>query len=519
MIDVAVVGAGPAGTTVATLLKQRHPERRIALFDRARFPRHAVGSSLLPGSRAVLDQLGVLPAIDAAGFVRKGGITYRWRADRPVFADEFPHDTHAWQVRREEYDAILLQRAREVGVDVHEGVRVSRVQGGLVVDGERSEVDVIVDATGRTRWLSRQLGVDPQSYPLGDVAFYRFYDNISWDEALLGTPARSRIFFAACESGWVWFVPLSSTRASVGLVTRKAFVRERSPQELYERELGVLGDLLRDARVADVPCAPSKPLHAVEDWSYRLPHACGQREGQYCDSRQHWYAVGDAAAFVDPVLSSGVMLAHRTGLACANAIGAVWSGAPVADIHEAYSSFVRDQADGFARMATWWYAHRDHAETDAWFAEAEPSGTREGFLRFVAGHLADVRFADVGVGYGAEGIDQSFRGVLGEGASEIRSDLPDRSRRFRKTFVSHAHDTEWLTASTMTTWQRLPVVRFGEHTWRPVFGSHEGFRAAVDQVVERADGTRDVDALVAGPHRQLANLVVADLARLGLLVG
>ena len=71
MIDVAVVGGGPAGTTVATLLKLRHPHKRIVLFDRERFPRHRVGSSLLPGSRAVLEQLGVLDAIEAAGFVSR----------------------------------------------------------------------------------------------------------------------------------------------------------------------------------------------------------------------------------------------------------------------------------------------------------------------------------------------------------------------------------------------------------------------------------------------------------------
>src|SRR5579862_9751228 len=134
-VDAVIAGGGPAGTTTAILLKQYNPSARIALFEKEKFPRHHVGESTLPDANAVLQKLGVIDTLNRAGFPIKCGLTYKWRHDRPIFSDVFSAGVHAnlqerlyptglpdhaWQVDRGRYDAILLNRAREVGVEVTE---------------------------------------------------------------------------------------------------------------------------------------------------------------------------------------------------------------------------------------------------------------------------------------------------------------------------------------------------------------------------------------------------------------
>ena len=137
--DAIVIGGGPAGCTTAILLRKYNPSARIVLFEREKFPRHHVGESTLPDANAVLHKLGVIDALNRQGFPLKCGLTYKWRDDRPIFTDLFATGIHpelqnrlyprgipdhSWQVDRGRYDAILLERAREVGVEVHEETTV-----------------------------------------------------------------------------------------------------------------------------------------------------------------------------------------------------------------------------------------------------------------------------------------------------------------------------------------------------------------------------------------------------------
>jgi flavin-dependent dehydrogenase len=137
--DAIVVGGGPAGCTAAILLKRYNPSARIVLLEKERFPRHHIGESTLPDANAVLQKLGVIERLNSAGFPIKCGLTYKWRHDRPIFVDVFSRGVHpdlqdrlyprgipehSWQVERGRYDAILLDRAREIGVEVHEETRV-----------------------------------------------------------------------------------------------------------------------------------------------------------------------------------------------------------------------------------------------------------------------------------------------------------------------------------------------------------------------------------------------------------
>src|SRR6185369_5018362 len=137
--DAVIVGGGPAGCTTAILLKRYNPSAHIVVLEKDSFPRHHVGESTLPDANAVLNKLGVIDALNGAGFPIKCGLTYKWRHDRPIFTDLFSKAVHpdlqerlyprgipdhSWQVDRGRYDHILLQRARDVGVEVHEETRV-----------------------------------------------------------------------------------------------------------------------------------------------------------------------------------------------------------------------------------------------------------------------------------------------------------------------------------------------------------------------------------------------------------
>ncbi|MEM9195810.1 MAG: tryptophan 7-halogenase, partial [Myxococcota bacterium] len=225
-VDALVVGAGPAGTTAANLLRQYAPSARIVLVERAPFPRHHVGESTLPDANRILARLGALDAIDAAGFVKKGGISFKWRSDRPTFAERFadapvrvPGEVprYSYQVERSRYDALLLEAARAQGVEVWQPARAEQVLRdgeqvvGMVVDGRRVGTRHVVDATGQARLLGRGLGLTAESLGLGDLAIYRYFRNQGWPREV-GEPALSQIFFAACPAGWLWFIPLAEDR-------------------------------------------------------------------------------------------------------------------------------------------------------------------------------------------------------------------------------------------------------------------------------------------------------------------
>src|SRR5678810_633990 len=144
-LDVIVIGGGPAGSTVSTLLAQQGV--RVTLFERERFPRFHIGESLIPETYWVLDRLGMLPKMRASHFVKKHSVQFvnaSGRLSAPFyFADNKPHEcSQTWQVVRSEFDQMMLNNAREHGVDVHEGARVHDV----LFDGDRATGERIKDS-------------------------------------------------------------------------------------------------------------------------------------------------------------------------------------------------------------------------------------------------------------------------------------------------------------------------------------------------------------------------------------
>ena len=189
---VVVIGGGPAGSTASTLIAQHG--HRVQLFERERFPRFHIGESLIPETYWVLKRLDMLPKMQGSHFVKKYSVQFVGAVGPAVRAVLFSWITsrtnasQTWQVRRSEFDQLMLDNAREHGVDVQEGVRVLEVlfDGQRAVgvriadaDGVTREVraDVVVDASGQSSMIISRLGLRtgircsrrPRCGPIGKV--------------------------------------------------------------------------------------------------------------------------------------------------------------------------------------------------------------------------------------------------------------------------------------------------------------------------------------------------------------
>lgn len=567
--SVVVIGGGPAGCTAATLLKLGRPQARIVLVERMVFPRQHVGESLLPDSNPVLARLGVLEKVNAAGFQRKGGITFKWRTDQPIFSEWFATGVndqlhrkddehvldHTWQVDRSRYDQLLLEHAVSLGVEVLQPASVVDVRRdgdrvtGVVVEagGERRAIDCefVVDCSGQARLLGRALGLRTVEHDLGDLAIHRYYEGAGWATELLGEKELSKIFFAAAPAGWVWYIPLSPTRVSVGVVTRKEFMTGRDLDQVFDQQLATVPEmiaLLGSAEQIDPPAGlpGGRRTLTTSNWSYAHERAAGPG----------WYLAGDAAAFVDPVLSSGVTLAHHAGMWAANAIQTEWSHPEISPekLHAEYSQVYEDARAGFGIMATWWY-HQRQTATDDWWQQAgglmRERGVRgaagmddvTAFMHLVAGYLTDQRFTHVGVGFGTAGMSVVAGGMSGKDVSaaaygEVDEALP----------VHRAWDTcqpDWYLGTFVETdrWWRLPMLRFTcegkEHIYRPgVQRDASGAPdvgptvAAIESILATTEATSAFGDLGGDIRRHgqgkelgtVARAVVQDLVRMKLLV-
>lgn len=319
--DVAIVGGGPGGSTLGTLLRKYDPTIKVAIFEREVFPRDHVGESQLPGISAILSEMGVWDKVEAAGFPIKIGATYRWGKSpelwdfqffpKEKFVDEVRPAKYqgqrtqtAFQVDRAVYDKILLDHARECGCLVHEGVaarEVSAIDGKVqdltLADGTRVTADHYVDASGHPGFLRRALGV-PVSVPtnLQNVAFWDYWQNAKW--AVEVGVGGTFVQVLSVGYGWIWFIPLGPTRTSVGLIVPAAYLKEsgKSPQELYSQ---ALHDEER-VRTLMLDAVSEGRFSTTKDWSFVAEKHAGP----------NWFLVGESGGFADPILAAGLTITH-----------------------------------------------------------------------------------------------------------------------------------------------------------------------------------------------------------------
>lgn len=319
--DFAVAGGGPAGSSAAIVLAQRG--HRVVLFEPECFPRFHIGESLLSTVNDALDQLGLRAKVEAAGFPIKWGarlLTHDGSAGRSVdfAAARGIARPRTWQVRREDFDTILLDRAREVGVEVRQPVRVTGCEfseDAVVVsaqspDGETTIVRAraLVDATGQHGLLSRKFGLRRPEPLLANIALYSHYHGVPRLDGKRPTDLR---LIAREDAGWFWTIPVSDDLTSVGLVVPRDLLRRmpgRTGEERFDAAVAanpVLAELMRGAH-------RTRPVRTEKDFSYRASAYAGDR----------WVLVGDAGSFLDPVFSTGVSTAMESGIEAAQALDA-----------------------------------------------------------------------------------------------------------------------------------------------------------------------------------------------------
>jgi len=387
--DAIVVGGGPAGSTAAGFLAKSG--RRVVLFEKERFPRYHIGESLLSATLPILDALGVTPAIEQAGFIRKPGGTFLWGSDREPWTFFFREDPggrpHAFQVVRSEFDHLLLRHAATLGTEVREGHRVRDVRydeatkstSVIAVDEQGSEVAAeapyAIDASGQQALLGSRDKLREFNPFFRNLAAFAYFENA---ERLQGELA-GNILSVAFGDGWFWFIPLHDGTTSVGAVvdaTRFAHDAQGDAEGLYHRLIAAcepVSHRLRDARLVS-------PVRVIRDYSYssRRFHGPG------------YLLAGDSACFIDPVFSTGVHLACLSGYLAAETVNAIRDGENESD---ALASFDRRYRAAFERYLSFLYFFYDHhVDRESYFWQARkilnpesPLTDRVSFVRLVSG--------------------------------------------------------------------------------------------------------------------------------------
>ena len=318
--DVVVIGGGPAGATASTLIAQKG--FRVQLFERETFPRFHIGESMIPETYWVLERLNMLPKMRASRFVHKHSVQFvsaNGRQSAPFyFFDNKPHEcSQTWQVVRSEFDMMMLNNAREHGVEAHEGVRVLDV----IFDGDRAtgvriqnsdgsvrqvNAQVIIDASGQSGLLMNRLKTRVWDPVLNKGAIWTYWEGAYRDTGR--DEGATIVLQTENRQGWFWYIPLHDNRVSVGVVAPFDYLfKDRGSHEQVYREEVDRCPAVRD-RIVNAKQATG--YFKTRDYSYRSTKVAG-----------HGYVmVGDAFGFLDPLYSSGLLLALKSGEMAADAV-------------------------------------------------------------------------------------------------------------------------------------------------------------------------------------------------------
>ena len=324
--DIIVIGGGPAGSTVATLVAEQG--HRVLLLERTSTPQFKIGESLIPATYWTFKRLGMLEKLRASHFPQKYSVQFYSRSGKAsnpfYFFQTNPHDSAVtWQVLRSEFDQMLLDNAKEKGVEIRRGIGVREVlfEGdtatGVVtqnVDGTRETLNatVIVDSTGQRSLIGRQLSLNTTEPNLKMASLFTHYEGGHRDEGI--DEGATLILHTEEKDSWFWSIPLPYNRTSIGVVGELDYLLQNrrdadgklNAQKIFTEELAKCAPLQQRLEGAN----QLFPIQSTKDFSYRASRIAGN----------NWVLVGDAFGFLDPVYSTGLFLALKSGEMAADVI-------------------------------------------------------------------------------------------------------------------------------------------------------------------------------------------------------
>jgi len=385
LCDVLVIGGGPAGSTVSTLLARRGHD--VVLLEKDQHPRFHIGESLLPANLPLFDELGVGEQMRAIG-IPKWAAEFEspWHAQRQVFAfAEAWNKTmpHAYHVYRSQFDELLLRNAERAGVRVFETCKLEQLD--LEASPERAAASAqhatlgtldfkprfVIDASGRDTFMASRLQIKHRNPKHSSVAVYGHFVGAKRSPG----QAEGNITIFWFDYGWFWFIPLPGDVTSVGMVAWPHFMKTRGGRSLEQ--------FLRDS-IATVPKLAER---LTDSTLARAIEATGNFS--YVSARNHgrnFVMIGDAYAFIDPVFSSGVLFAMQGAVAAAEAAD-TWLRAPAAQGEAALRRFDRTLRFGPRKFSWLIYRMTNPIMRDLLMNPRNPLRVREAVLSLLAGDI------------------------------------------------------------------------------------------------------------------------------------
>ena len=325
--DTIIIGGGPAGSTAATLIAQEG--YKVLLLERDAEPTFKIGESLIPATYWTFKRLDMLEKLRNSHFPQKFSVQFFTRTGKATnpfyFFETNPHESAVtWQVLRSEFDQMLLDNANEKGVEVHRGVSVRKVLfdgdkaiGIAAQNGKNNNLEtihgtVIVDSTGQRSLIGRQLNLNTVEPNLKKASLFTHYEGGHRDEGL--DEGATLILHTEQKDSWFWSIPLPYNRTSVGVVggldyllqDRRDSDGRLNTQKIFNEELEKCQPLKQRLEGAK----QLFPIQTTKDFSYRASRVAGE----------NWVLIGDAFGFLDPVYSTGLFLALKSGEMAADTI-------------------------------------------------------------------------------------------------------------------------------------------------------------------------------------------------------